>query len=165
MRSFNIITGDKGGGKTTMMLFLSSLLSSPVGFVCLHRAEGYYMKNLESGEERLLMTHLPVFSSVWREWYYDESLFDCVYETLKNVTAGNVFLDECGRMEIEGMGYSRTLQALLKSDADIYITLRTPFIRDFVTSFSIEDCSVYTISDRADRDKLLNRFSQAPVGD
>lgn len=148
MKSFNIITGEKGEGKTTKILSLASLDSSPVGFVSMHRGDDYYMLDLESGRERLLMSPRAVFPGRWKGWYVDFSLFDEVYERLSSVESGSVYLDECGRMETEGYGYDRTLRMLMKRDVDICITLRRPFLESFLSCYSIVDYRLVGIERR-----------------
>lgn len=150
MKSFNIITGEKGEGKTTKIISLSSLSPAPVGFVSLHRGDEYYLVNLESGRESLLMTPRPVFPSMWKSWYVDFSLFDEAYERLTSVVSGSVYLDECGRMEIEGLGYDRTLRMLMERDVDIYITLRRQFLDCFLSHYSIVDYRLIGIEKRTD---------------
>lgn len=150
MKSFNIITGEKGEGKTTKILSLSALDSSQAGFVSIHRGDDYYMLDLESGREKLLMSPRPVFEKMWKGWYVDFSLFDEAYERLSSVVSGSVYLDECGRMEIEGLGYDRTLRMLLERDVDIYITLRRPFIESFAAHYSIVDYRLIGIEKRTE---------------
>ncbi len=150
MRSCSIITGEKGEGKTTLISRIAASFPSPVGFVSIHRCDEYYLKNLSSGEEKLLMTRRNVFPESWKNWYVDFSLFDSVFEGLRNVHSGPVFLDECGRMEIEGKGYASAVNLLRKRDVDLYITLRRPFVDDFVRAFSIVDYSLVPVERRAD---------------
>lgn len=139
MKSFNIVTGEKGEGKTTTLLSIASLSPHPRGFVSIHRNDAYYLYDLERGTERLLMTTAPVFPQRWKAWYVDTSLFDEVYDRLSDVFYGPVYIDECGMMETEGLGYDRTLRMLMKRDVDIYITLRRPFIERFLKCYSIVD--------------------------
>ncbi len=150
MKSFNIITGEKGEGKTTTLLTLSSTLTSPVGFVSLHRGDEYYIRNIVSGEERLLLSPRPVLPGMWKGWYVDSSLFDDVYLSLSTVKSGPVLLDECGRMEMEGLGYDRTLRMLIERDADIYITLRRRFLESFLSHYSIVDYRLIGVERRTE---------------
>lgn len=150
MKSFNIVTGEKAEGKTTKILSLSSIDPSPVGFVSIHRGDDYYMLDLESGRERLLMSPRAVLPGRWKGWYVDFSLFDEAYERLSSVVSGSVYLDECGRMEMEGLGYDRTLRMLMERDVDIYITLRRPFIESFAAHYSIVDYRLIGIERRAE---------------
>ncbi len=150
MKSFNIITGEKGEGKTTTLLTLSSTLTSPVGFVSLHRGDEYYIRNIVSGEERLLLSPRPVLPGMWKGWYVDSSLFDDVYLSLSTVKSGPVLLDECGRMEMEGLGYDRTLRMLIERDADIYITLRRKFLESFLSHYSIVDYRLIGVERRTE---------------
>ena len=151
MKSFNIITGEKGEGKTTLMLKIASEESSPVGFVSIHRGDDYFLLDLETGKETLLMSKKDIFPDRWKGWSVNTSLFDSVYERLSAVDSGKVFLDECGRMEIEGFGYDRTLRMLIgKKDTEVYITLRRPFIDAFVSHYSIVDYTLLEVERRAE---------------
>ncbi len=150
MKSFNIITGEKGGGKTTRILSIASRLASPPGFVSIHRCDDYYMLDLKRRKERLLMSQRPLFEKKWRGWYVDTSLFDEVYEKLSVLESGSVYLDECGRMEMDGLGYDRTLRMLMERDVDIYITLRRQFLDCFLSHYSIVDYRLIPVEKRTE---------------
>lgn len=152
MRSCNIITGKKGEGKTTRILKLSSETPSPLGFVTIHRGEEYFLKNLETGEESLLFSHTFPFSNRWKGWGVNFPLFDRVYDRMLSVDCGKVFLDECGRLEMEGLGYSNTIRLLFERNVDLYITLRSSFLDEFVKTFSIVDYFIIPIERWTDCD-------------
>lgn len=125
MKSFKIITGERGEGKTTYVL---SHFSSTQGFVSIHRGEEYYLRNLESGAEALLLTREPLFSSTWKGWYINQEAFEEANETLFSYKEGVVLLDEVGMMEVEGMGFAPFLNEAINSEIDLVITVRDKFI-------------------------------------
>ena len=76
MKSCNIITGEKGSGKTTYALSLFSQNPQYIGYVTLHKGDEYFLLNLSTKEENLLLSPRPIFPSKWKNWYVNETLFD-----------------------------------------------------------------------------------------
>lgn len=150
MKSCNIIIGEKGEGKTTKILSIASKDSHAAGFASIHRGDEYYLRNIENGEETLFFSHSYPFEERWRGWYINSALFDSVYRRMMTLESGAVFLDECGRLEIEGYGFSRTISLLMGKDVDLYITLRRPFLEEFLSSFSIVDYTLIPVDRRTD---------------
>lgn len=146
MKSCNIITGEKGSGKTTYALSLISKKPSYIGYVTLHRGDEYFLLNLSTKEEKLLLSTRPIFPSKWKNWYVNETLFDEVYSSLLDLEDVSVILDECGRMEMDGRGFSRTIKMLLsKKSVDLTLVVRDSFVNDLTRYFSIVDYSLITV--------------------
>lgn len=146
MKSCNIITGEKGSGKTTYALSLCSKDSQYIGYVTLHKGDEYFLLNLSTKKENLLLSPRPIFPSKWKNWYVNETLFDEVYSSLLDLEDKSIILDECGRMEMDGRGFSRTIKMLLsKKSFDLTLVVRDSFVNDLTRYFSIVDYSLITV--------------------
>ena len=139
MKSCRIIGGEKGEGKSSYMLSHSEGAS---GFITLHRGDEYHLLDLDTGEERLLMSPLPIFSGRIGRWYFDQSLFDHANSRLSMIHGGSVLIDAVGRLEAGGGGFAPGLRELLGRDVDITISVRTPFIPLIISAFSLTDSVV-----------------------
>jgi len=62
-----------------------------------------------------------------------------IFEAARMADADAFFLDEVGRMELGARGHSKLLRAALKSDMDIYMTVRNSSIKDVIREFEIEN--------------------------
>ena len=93
-----------------------------------------------------MLSPRPVFSSKWKNWYVNEALFDEVYTSLLDSKGKSIILDECGRMEMDGRGFSRTIKMLLsKKDVNLTLVVRDSFVNDLTRYFSIVDYSLITV--------------------
>ncbi len=140
MKSCRIICGAKNQGKTTHVLSLA--LSQ--GFASIRRDDCYILRNLATGEERILMTERPLFADMIGRWHYDQSVFDWANQILSSIGSGEVAVDETGRLEAGGGGFAPGIRALMKSDADIILSIRKDFIPIVLDAFSISE---YTIEE------------------
>ena len=125
MRSCRIVTGGKGEGKTS---FLLSISSGSYGFLSIHRGSCYYLHEIQSGEERLLMTSSPSFPDMIGRWYYDESAFAYANGCLSRVEEGTVIIDE-----------------MICKDVDLIISVRDEFVPIIVSSFALAEAVVERI--------------------
>ena len=103
MKSFKIVTGERGEGKTTYIL---SHFSHYKGYVTVHRNDEYLLKDLETKEETLLLSHNSFFSEAWKGWYVNSSTFSKANKKLLSFNDTKVVLDEVGMLEVEGGGCS-----------------------------------------------------------
>ena len=139
MRSCRIVAGERGEGKTSYLLSVSE---GARGFVSIHRTDEYYLRDLESGAERLLMSSSPLFPDKIGRWYYDESVFAEANRYLSSLREGTVIVDEIGRLECCGKGFAAGLRALSASDVDVIIAVRTGFVPLVVSAFSLSNATV-----------------------
>ena len=142
MRSCRIVTGGKGEGKTS---FLLSISSGSYGFLSIHRGSCYYLHEIPSGEERLLMTSSPSFPDMIGRWYYDESAFAYANGCLSRFEEGTVIIDEIGRLEADGKGFAPGLRAVICKDVDLIISVRDEFVPIVVSSFALAEAVVERI--------------------
>lgn len=143
MKSCRIITGGRGEGKTTYLLEQRAK-----GFLSIHRENAYYLKNNESGEERLLMSDEPIFHDKFGMWYYDQSVFDWANSELMKIKDRDVVLDEVGRLEVQGGGFAPALKLFQKRDINLTISVRREFITLVTDAFSIKDAEIVDISEK-----------------
>ncbi|MFP4365282.1 MAG: nucleoside-triphosphatase [Spirochaetia bacterium] len=148
----HIITGARDAGKTSAVLSLHLQLGGcGIASVKDFTAEGFRGYNalcLETGEVRPLARtshHLP------RQWdqFYSFGRFSFSREGLlfaSSVLASAavssctpVFLDEAGRLELEGKGFACELRALLRSEKEVYITCRNKFFDKMRKEYTIEE--------------------------
>ena len=120
MKSCRIIVGKKGEGKTTKM------------------GDEYYLYNISTKKKELLLSHRAIFVDKWRVWYYNKDAFERANSYLINLSPSScVFIDEVGRMEMEGIGFYSGLCNLIKKDVDLTISLRDELLSDILKLFHI----------------------------
>ena len=132
MKSFKIVTGERGEGKTTYIL---SHFSNYKGYVTVHRNDEYFLMDLESTEETLLLSHNPVFNEAWKGWYINSSTFSKANEKLLSFSNTEVILDEVGMLEVEERGFATFLKKSPLMDIDLVISVRREFIMEVKNKF------------------------------
>ena len=132
MKSFKIVTGERGEGKTTYIL---SHFSHYKGYVTVHRNDEYFLMDLESTEETLLLSHNPVFNEAWKGWYINSSTFSKANEKLLSFSNTEVILDEVGMLEVEERGFATFLKKAPLMDIDLVISVRREFIMEVKNKF------------------------------
>lgn len=132
MKSFKIVTGERGEGKTTYIL---SHFSNYKGYVTVHRNDEYFLMDLESTEETLLLSHNPVFNEAWKGWYINSSTFSKANEKLLSFSNTEVILDEVGMLEVEERGFATFLKKAPLMDIDLVISVRREFIMEVKNKF------------------------------
>lgn len=141
-----IVTGEKGGGKSTYISTLMALSDCAGGFLSIHRSDGYYLKNVETGEERLFLSSEPVFDKKFKEWYCNPDALEWANGELDKIHSGDVFIDEVGMMEVSGSGFSPSLKVLLKRDVKLTLSVRKAFLDKVIEAFGITSASVIDVS-------------------
>lgn len=124
-----IITGDKHSGKSTFSKILYSRimeqgLASAGGIIQVphHQKEEqteWYLSNLRSGEERLLLTTKEREGwPHWKRFWINQGTFKWANEYFINPNYKHDFLiiDEIGPLELEGLGYHEALVELVRRD-------------------------------------------------
>ena len=140
MRSCRIITGDKGSGKSTRLLEISKTIPNSAGFISIRTENGYSLLDLSTGKFSPLMTDEPLFPDLFRRWYFDQRLFDTANSKLESISSGTVFIDEIGRLELDGGGFAPALRALRSHDIDLIIAVRDAFLQDVIERFFSDTC-------------------------
>ena len=132
MKSFKIVTGERGEGKTTYIL---SHFAHYKGYVTVHRNDEYFLKDLETKEETLLLSRHPVFNEAWKGWYINSSTFSKANKKLLSFSNTEVILDEVGMLEVEERGFATFLKKAPFMDIDLVISVRREFIKDVRNKF------------------------------
>ena len=140
-----IITGERDEGKTTLLLRIASSTENPKGFVSLKTGSGYNLRNLENGEERLLMTSSPLFPDRIGRWYYDASVFSWAEKVLLSLDNGMIFLDEIGKLELQGLGFAKALSSLLEKNTEVTITVRREYLQAVIEAFRIDNPEIISV--------------------
>ena len=132
MKSFKIVTGERGEGKTTYIL---SHFSNYKGYVTVHRNDEYLLKDLETKEETLLLSHNSFLSEAWKGWYINSSTFSKANKKLLSFNDTKVVLDEVGMFEVEERGFFPFLNKAPLMDIDLVISVRREFIMEVKNKF------------------------------
>lgn len=106
----------------------------------------YYAKNIETGEIRLLMSDDIVLQgpSIGR-FFCSRETFDWASKCILESKRKCIVIDEVGRLELQGEGYSRALRTLLEMRKELYIAVRHEFVYDVVNEFGIKDFEVIEV--------------------
>ena len=139
MKSCRIITGKKGVGKTTCMEDMAAEYSHPQGFISYYADSCYVLHNLADGSEELLMTETDLFPDTIGKWFYDQRIFDEAVEELEKIKSGTVFIDEVGRLELEGKGFAPAIRKLVKREISLVLAVRDEFVDEVISAFALED--------------------------
>ena len=132
MKSFKIVTGERGEGKTTYIL---SHFAHYKGYVTVHRNDEYLLKDLETKEETLLLSHNSFLSEAWKGWYINSDAFNKANEKLLSFSNTEVIVDEVGMLEVEERGFATFLKKAPFMDIDLVISVRREFIKDVRNKF------------------------------
>jgi len=154
-RSCIIISGEVGAGKTRAAEQLVVALKKEkitVGGVLSPRIVqdgvtiGYTVFDLTSGEERLFAALNPPGIVVGR-FFVDQEALDLARRAIGGAAqnAQVVFVDEVGRLELEGAGLALAVDTLLNSSALPVLLIRDSFVPAVVKTFSINQYIPYPI--------------------
>ncbi len=160
-----IITGAVGCGKTSFVGEAAHLLKSeglsvdgviaPVVYEAEKR-KGYLVRDLRSGEERILARTTPFNTSLRQgPFYFAEESFRWV-EQLFNRRFGSqvLILDEVGILELRRKGYYRLLESILRHYEGCFIIIaRRSILEELIALFKIGRAEVIDIE--AEKEPLL----------
>ena len=150
----NLIVGKKNFGKTTRLRALFTETPEAAGFCSekVHdcgRVKAYQLEDLKTKETRLLakLLSLPIPEKWGQEiqhgpFRFSTESFSWAAELLEKARkdgAKAFFIDELGKMELEGNGHSELIRKALDSGMDLFITVRDSNVDDAVKTFGIED--------------------------
>lgn len=138
-----IISSPIGGGKTRYL----ARLELPVhhcGVIASSNIEktSYYIKDLVSGENRLLLTEerIPNARRFGRFFVLEETFEWANERIISDLPACSAAVfDEIGRIELEGWGLQPSfLKALQTPDINIYAAVRDTFLEQVIRAFDLE---------------------------
>lgn len=150
-----IISGEVGAGKTLVAKQLVAALKRlniVVGGILSPRIVqdgatiGYTVCDLTSGEERPFTALHPPGIVVGR-FFIDQETLDLARRAIEGAArnAQVVFVDEVGRLELQGAGLASAVHTLLNSSALPVLLIRDSFVPAVVKTFSINQYIPYHI--------------------
>ena len=157
----NIITGSRDSGKSSHFLRLyKEAGSKDIGVFSLKLFDagggttGYDLCLLPEGEQ-LPLARLSSDASVFTDtdclyqgrFVFSRSAFEYAtsYILKRLATSSIVWIDEVGKLEIEGLGYSSLLQQLLKQQTDLTLTIRDRYLPSFLAMYGLPSLVYKTI--------------------
>lgn len=152
--SVNIVTGEVNAGKTARMreLFRQSAKADGILSEKIFDREGfrgYRLVRLQGGETMELALSEAAYHGQFTEscrlgpFVFSEEAFRFGTGTMERLCAdplvGALFLDETGPLELRGKGFSGVIPAMLRSGKELYITVRSDCLQEFLRKFEIAD--------------------------
>lgn len=162
-----IITGDIHQGKTKLMKNLYDKLFDAIedydgdGFLAVKAVVdkeviGYDYVRLSTREQGVLARKELDEPEAFRfgPYSFSEAGFSKVVKVMNELIEEegvDLFLDEIGPVELAGSGFSELLTKMIErvnynGMADIYITVRRPFIESVIAKFSIDDYRIIDVN-------------------
>ena len=155
-----LIRGKRDEGKTTKLKQLFKEHNNARGFIAekVHdcgRVTTYKLINLENQEECVLarLASLPLIKG-WGEDFthgpfrFSYSGFEWAASLLDSASdsrADAFFIDELGKLELSGKGHSALIKKALKTDMDLYISIRDVNVEDAVKAFGIKNFTIIEV--------------------
>jgi nucleoside-triphosphatase THEP1 len=149
-----IVSAEINEGKTQKLLAIYNELKQGDGFVSrkifLNGEDfiGYEIVRLSTNEKMPLAYKSRYVPSDWDEVYrygpfsFSKKAFAFAGRIIDDTTIYNiepVFIDEIGPLELEGKGFAALLEKVLKTQKDVYITVRNHCARDVIKEFNIQN--------------------------
>lgn len=151
-----IVTGEKEEGKTSSLIeIIEKLKSRGVrvgGFISPRimvdgKTIGYYIESVLDGRRQLLMTETEQngFQKIGRFWL-DPNVIKRVTSTIEEqaLSPSVIFIDEVGRLEMEGQGWDEVLRSLLLANVVVVIAVRKAFVDEILKHYSIINAALYS---------------------
>ena len=155
----NIVTGRINSSKTTKIAGIYNSKKIGDGFISLKKMDGhlvhsYDILRLSTNEKRLL---------VIRDIYSDSNFVKCCQigpylfnsETVKyientlreliNQKVSPLFLDEIGLLELDNLCFHNIFTQMLKSDLDIYVTIRKDLLDKILAKYKIKEYNLIDV--------------------
>lgn len=156
------ITGPINSGKTTYMKDLYDKTKAGDGFISLkiiseNQVEGFDVLHLSSGEKRPLIRVVGNEYPGWVEncrigkYTFSDEAVNWVSGHIESFIKDGVFpifLDEVGDLEIDGKCFYRSLNILVESGLDLYLSMRDKNLYNVMDSFGITDVKTIKMGER-----------------
>ena len=150
----NLVVGKKNAGKTTQLRELFTSLTEARGFCSekIHdcgRVTSYILEDLKTGETRVVarLASLPTPEG-WGEdiqhgpFRFALSSFEWARELLRDAVESGAkafFIDELGKLELQGTGHAELIREAMKTGLDLYISIRDINVNPAVKAFGFDD--------------------------
>jgi nucleoside-triphosphatase THEP1 len=151
-----IVTGEKEEGKTSALVEVIDKLKgagvSVGGFISPRiivdgKTIGYYLEGVLDGRRQILMTETEQngFQKIGRFWL-DPNVIKRVTSTIEEqaLSPSVIFIDEVGRLELEGRGWDEVLRSLLLTNVVVVIAVRKAFVDEILKYYSIINAALYS---------------------
>jgi len=151
-----IVTGEKEEGKTSALIEVIDKLKgagvSVGGFISPRiivdgKTIGYYLEGVLDGRRQILMTETQQngFQKIGRFWL-DPNVIKRVTSTIEEqaLSPSVIFIDEVGRLELEGQGWDEVLRSLLLTNVVVVIAVRKAFVDEILKHYSIINAALYS---------------------
>jgi len=151
-----IVTGEKGAGKTSALIEAIDKLKgagvSVGGFISPRirvdgKTIGYYLEGVLDGRRQILMTETEQngFQKIGRFWL-DPNVIKRVTSTIEEqaLSPSVIFIDEVGRLELEGRGWDEVLRSLLLTNVVVVLAVRMAFVDEVLKYYSIINAALYS---------------------
>ncbi len=147
----HIVTGKIDSGKSTKLMELYETIDKGDGFVLLKTMDNgkpvYYDAYRLSRKTRCrtivredMITDESVAFAIGPYRFLTSAVAWINREMTELLQTGTrpLFFDEAGILEINKKGFYPLIKAIVESDADLYITVRTPLVEKFLETFNIQ---------------------------
>lgn len=151
-----IVTGEREEGKTSSLIeVIEKLKSTGVrvgGFISPRimvdgKTIGYYIESVLDGRRQILITETEHngFQKIGRFWL-DPNVIKRVTSTIEeqSLSPSVIFIDEVGRLEIEGQGWDEVLRSLLLANVVVVIAVRKAFVDEILKHYSMINAALYS---------------------
>ena len=154
-----IITGPMDSGKTTRFLALYGSKRQGDGFASLKdmagkRVTGFRVMRLSTDRTRMLCVHherdgnMPDDGFRFGPYVFDNQTFAMVHDQVSDMIRQGVmtvWLDEIGRLELEGHGFDKTMKMATDAGVDLVITVRDTHVDDVIGRYGLKDVTIITV--------------------
>lgn len=166
MPTVRIVTGEVDVGKTARMRELYRQTAAADGVLSEKifdngRFCGYRLTRLGNGETRTLALIEEAYDGQFAEacrlgpFVFSAEAFRFGNGTLERLCAdpavGALFLDEAGPLELRGQGFAAVLPVLLRAGKELYVTVRSGCLREFLRTYEIEKYRLIPVPPRKTR--------------
>lgn len=154
-----LITGDINTGKSTKTYAYSKNFPMANGFISIKTMSGidvykYDLLELKTKESVVLAYKDPYFQSQFKstqslgEYHFSDDAFQWAEKRVDEWLTSHVypiFIDEVGKLELEGYGFHQIIIKIINYKHDCYFTIREAFIPEFIIKYQIKTYSVLNL--------------------
>ncbi|MDX1284629.1 MAG: nucleoside-triphosphatase, partial [Draconibacterium sp.] len=128
------------------------------------KTHGYNIVEVENGQKTNLLSILGNDTQLKIGKYY---ISNKGFETGKKVLEKNstrlTVIDEVGKLELSGKGWSEPLTELINQNKNhLILTFRKEILNELIEKFNIEDCTVFDVDEASSeeiRKKIVKEFT------
>jgi len=149
MAQINILAGKMNSGKTSKMIEIYEKLKKGDGFVSIKtmykdKVYGYEILKLSSNEKMQFILNEQYIGDKWQEIFkigsysFSKQAMQFIEKEIEKMISCKItpiFLDEIGNLELQDKGFSNILNKLVKSESEIYITIREDLVKSIIKKY------------------------------